>query len=73
MNEAFKSLLHGRKTFVVKRTLKTINAEIKALIEKTGTDASNMHDEEISDPEFSDDEEERAHKQRKKQKKKNGD
>ena len=66
MNEAFKKLLHGRKTFVVKRTMKVINHEIQALIDKPGTDASNMFDEEVSDPEFSDDEEERAYKQQKK-------
>lgn len=32
-----------------------------------------MFDEEVSDPEFSDDEEERAYKMQKKQKKKNAD
>jgi hypothetical protein len=66
MNEAFKQLLHGRKTFVVKRTMKLISHELKALIEKPGTDASNMFDEEISDPEFSDDEKEREYKLKKK-------
>lgn len=69
MNDAFKALMHGRKCFVVKRTLKLINSEIQDLVNRKGTDASNMFDEEDEDPEFSDDEEERAYKLAKKKKK----
>jgi hypothetical protein len=35
---------------------------------KKGCDASNIYDEELSDQEFSDDDQEKAHKKQKKQK-----
>ena len=66
-----KRKLHDRSTFVVKRTMKMINAKLDDLLKQKGCDASNMFDEEIpaSDQEFSDDEAEKEAKKIKKMKK----
>mgnify|MGYP001059594075 CR=1 FL=1 len=60
--------LHGRQTFLVKRTLKTIDGKMDKILSKKGCDASNMFDEEVFETEqdFSDDEMERAVKAAKK-------
>lgn len=60
--------LHGRQTFLVKRTLKTIDGKMDQIMSKKGCDASNMFDEEVFETEqdFSDDEMERAVKLAKK-------
>ena len=69
--ELMKARLHDRGTFVVKRTMKMINARLDDLLKQKGCDASNMFDEEIpvSDQEFSDDEAEKEAKKLKKMKK----
>jgi hypothetical protein len=61
MTEVYKQILHGKKTWVVKRAMRLINNELKAIMSRKGCDASNMFDEELPDheQEFSDDEVER--------------
>jgi hypothetical protein len=54
------------ETFVLKRTMKVIQTSIDELISKEGCDASNMFDEEVNDPEFSDDEQEKLFKKQRK-------
>ena len=61
-------MLHRMETFVLKRTMKVIQTSIDELISKEGCDASNMFDEEVNDPEFSDDEQEKLFKKQRKQK-----
>ena len=61
-------MLHRMETFVLKRTMKVIQTSIDELINKEGCDASNMFDEEVHDPEFSDDEQEKLFKKQRKQK-----
>ena len=61
-------MLHRMETFVLKRTMKVIQTSIDELINKEGCDASNMFDEEVNDPEFSDDEQEKLFKKQRKQK-----
>ena len=69
--DLMKQKLHDRSTFVVKRTMKMINAKLDDLLKQKGCDASSMFDEEIpaSDQEFSDDEAEKEAKKIKKMKK----
>lgn len=55
--------------FILKKSLKLINAELPNIMSKKGCDASNIYDEELSDKEFSDDDAEKAAKRAKKQKK----
>ena len=45
--DLMKEKLHGRNTFVVKRTMKIINARLDDLLKQKGCDAGNMFDEEI--------------------------
>jgi len=59
-------MLHRMETFVLKRTMKVIQTSIDELISKEGCDASNMFDEEVNDPEFSDDEQEKLFKKQRK-------
>ena len=59
-------MLHRMETFVLKRTMKVIQTSIDELINKEGCDASNMFDEEVNDPEFSDDEQEKLFKKQRK-------
>ena len=54
------------ETFVLNRTMKVIQTRIDELINKEGCDASNMFDEEVNDPEFSDDEQEKLFKKQRK-------
>ena len=62
-------MLHRMETFVLKRTMKVIQTSIDELIQKEGCDASNMFDEEVNEPEFSDDEQEKQFKNQRKQSK----
>lgn len=62
-------MLHRMETFVLKRTMKVIQTSIDELMQKEGCDASNMFDEEVNDPEFSDDEQEKQFKRQRKQSK----
>ena len=61
------------ETYVLKRTLKLIQTDLDAMINKPGCDASNMYDEEVQqeEQEFSDDEKEQEYKRARKQKKNN--
>ena len=58
--------------FLVRKCVKTINADLPKLMNQKGCDASNAFDEELSDQEFSDDEAEAAFKRAKKNNKKRG-
>ena len=49
--------------------MKVIQTSIDELIQKEGCDASNMFDEEVNEPEFSDDEQEKQFKNQRKQSK----
>lgn len=68
---ALKEKMIGRQLCLVKKSLKTINAELPSIMNKKGCDASNVWDEEASDKEFSDDEMEQQHKKLKKNRKRN--
>jgi len=52
------------ETFVVKRTLKTINSQLDNIMSQKGCDASNMYDEELTheEQELSDDDDEKERK-----------
>ena len=58
VTDVLRRLLHGEKTFVVKRTMKIITNQLEKLMTQKGCDASNMFDEEVEqkEMEFSDDE-----------------
>lgn len=65
---SMRESLHGIATFLVKRTLRTINNRLDDILKNKGCDASNMFDEEVQDneKEFSDDEAEKEFKKIKK-------
>jgi len=65
-----KAFLLGKELCLVQKCLKTINAELPEIMKKKGCDASNAYDEELSDKEFSDDEEEARVKKAAKNKRK---
>ena len=49
MNDVYKKLMHGRKTWLVKRAMRLISNRITEIMSKKGCDASNMFDEELSE------------------------
>ena len=59
-------MMIGLQVCLVKKCLKTINAELTKIMSKKGCDASNAWDEELSDKDFSDDDAEKEHKKAKK-------
>mmetsp|Transcript_5570 Transcript_5570/g.8783 ORF Transcript_5570/g.8783 Transcript_5570/m.8783 type:complete len:156 (-) Transcript_5570:277-744(-) len=68
-----KEFFIGRKLGLVSKHLKTLNSKLPQIMAQKGCDASNVYDEEVGQnhQEFSDDEEERAHKKAKKKRGKN--
>ena len=49
--EIYRQMLHKMETYVLKRTLKTIQTDLEEMIKKPGCDASNMYDEEANQEE----------------------